>query len=124
MTVEYDSLMNKNTWSLVPLPPGNNLVGFKWIYKAKFTTKGQIEKYKARLVENGFSQQEGIDYNESLAPIAKMNTIRTIISLVASYQWEIHQMYVKSTFFNGDICEDIYMHQPHGFITTETSHLV
>jgi len=108
MIVDYDSLMKNKTWTLVPHPPGKNLVGCKWIYKTKFTTEGQIEKYKAWLVAKGFSQQEDIDYNEFFSPVAIMNTVRTIRSLVASYKWEIHQMDVKSMFLNGDFHEDIY----------------
>ena len=124
MTVEYDSLIKNKTWTLVPLPPGKNLVGCKWIYKTKFTSDGHIEKHKARLVAKGFSQREGVDYNETFAPVAKMNTIRTILSLAASYKWEIHQMDVKSVFLNGNLSEEIYMQQPPGFITSETSSLV
>ena len=86
MTVEYGSLINIKTWTLVPLTIGKNLVCCKWIYKTKFTSDGQIEKHKARLVAKGFSQQEGVDYNETFAPVAKMNTIRTILSLSASYK--------------------------------------
>ena len=60
MTVEYESLMKNNTWSLVPLPIGKNLVGCKWVYKTKFTGEGKIEKYKARLVTKGFNQLEPV----------------------------------------------------------------
>ena len=72
MPAEYESLMKKNTWSLVPIPIGKNFVGCKWVYKTKFIVEGQIEKYKARLVAKGFNQLEGIDYNETFALIAKM----------------------------------------------------
>ena len=109
MTTEYESLMKNKTWSLVPLPIGKNLVVCKWVYKNKFTVKGWIEKYKARLVGKGFNQLEGIDYNEKFSHVAKMNTIRTILSIASSYKWEIHQMDVKSAFLNGDLNEEIYM---------------
>jgi len=109
MTIEYNSLIKNNTWTLFPFPPRKNLVGCKWLYKKKFTSDGQIEKHKAILVVKGFSQQEGIDYNETFAHVAKMDTIITIISLVASYKWEIHQMDVKSSFLNGNLSEEIYM---------------
>ena len=78
MTAKYASLMKNKTWSLIPLLVGKNLVGCKWVYKTKFTVEGQIENYKARLVAKCFNQFEGIDYNETFAPVAKMNTIRTI----------------------------------------------
>ncbi len=95
MFIEYEYFMKNKIWSLVRLPLGKNLVGWKWVYKTKFTAEWQIEKYKARLVAKGFNQLEGIDYNETVALVAKMNTIRTILSLVASYKWEIHQMDIK-----------------------------
>jgi hypothetical protein len=94
------------------------------LYKTNFTAEGQIEKHKARLVAKGFNQQECIDYNETFSPVAKMNTIRTILSLTASYKWEIHQMYFKSDFLNGDINEDIYMQQPPRFVTAKNYNLV
>ena len=105
MTDEYESLMKNKTWSLVPLPVGKNLVGCKWVYKTKFTAQGWIEKYKARLVAKCFNQLEGIDYNETFAPVAKMYIIITILSIASSYKWEIHQMDVKSSFLNGDLNE-------------------
>ena len=75
MFVEYESLLRNKTWSLISLPLGNNLVCCKWIYKTKLTTGAHIEKYKSILVIKGFNQLEGIDYNETFSPIAKMNTI-------------------------------------------------
>ena len=86
LTTMYESLMKNKTWSLVTLTLGKNLVGCKWVYKTKFTAEGRIEKYKSRLVAKGFNQLEAIDYNETFAPVAKMNTIRTILSIASSYK--------------------------------------
>ena len=124
MTAEYDSLMKNKTWSLIPLPLGKNLVGCKWVYKTKFIVDEHIEKDKARLVAKGFNQLEGINYNETFATIAKMNTIRTILSITSYYKWEMHQMDVKSVFLNGNFNEEIYMQQTLGFINVESSNLV
>lgn len=124
MFAKYESILRNKTWSLVPLPLRKNLVGCKWVYTTKFTAEGQIKKHKARLVTKGFNKLEGIDYNETFAPIAKMNTIRTILSLVASYKWEIHQMDIKNAFLNGDLTKEMYMQQPLGFIYVECSSLV
>lgn len=98
MSIEYESLLRTKSWSLFPLPLGKNLVGCKWVYKTKFIAEGQIENNKARLVAKGLNRLEGIDYNETFSSISKMNTIITILSCVASYKWEIHQMDVKSDF--------------------------
>ena len=78
---------------------------------------GSVEKYKARIVARGFTQKEGINYDETFAPIARYTTIRTIISLVAVFGWKLHQMDVKTTFLNGKIEEEVYIEQPEGFVT-------
>lgn len=124
MSAKYESLLRSNIWSLVPLPLGNNIVRCKWVYKTKFTAEGQIEKYKARLVAKGFNPLEGIDYNQTFSLFAKMNTLRTIVSLATSFKWEIHKKDVKSAFLNGDLTKEIYIQQPLGFISTESSSLV
>ena len=99
MSVEYDSLMKNNTWHLVHLPSKKKLVGCKWIYKTEFITNGKIEKHKAWLVAKGLCQQEGNDYTEYFSLVVKMNRIRNIISLIASYQSRIHYIMMLRVCF-------------------------
>jgi hypothetical protein len=105
MNEEYCSLMENDTWDLVPLPKERKLVRCKWVYGTKYASDGSVERHKARLVAKGFSQVEGIDYNETFAPVAKMSSIRLVLSLSTSHKWEVHHMDVKSTFFHGDLKE-------------------
>ena len=93
------------------------VVQCKWVYKTKFSADGSPLKYKARLVAKGYSQVHGIDYNETFAPVAKMDSIRLALAIAASKQWEVHHMDVKCAFLNGDLTEEIYMQQPQGFST-------
>ena len=78
---------------------------------------GCVEKYKARFVARGFTQKEGIDYDETFAPVARYTTIRTIISLVVVFGWKLHYMDVKTSFLNGKIEKEVYIEQPEGFVT-------
>jgi hypothetical protein len=94
---------------------GKSVVTSKWIYKIKHTADGSIEKYKARFVARGFSQKEGVDYEETFAPVARYTSIRVVISLASVMGWKIHQMDVKTTFLNGVIEEEVYIEQPQGF---------
>eukprot|EP00253_Pinus_taeda_P001426 PITA_01426 len=91
MNDEYRSLLTDDTWDLVPLPKGRKLVRCKWVYRAKFGPDEKVDKHKARLVAKGFSQVEGIDYTETFSPVAKMNSIRLVLSLAASFKWEVHR---------------------------------
>ena len=115
--------MANDTWDLVPLPKRRKLVRCKWIYKTKYASNGSVERLKARLVPKGFSQVEGIDYNDTFVPVAKMNSILHVLSLVALHNWEVHQMDVKSAFLHGDLQEEIYMEQPPGYFQ-DNSNLV
>jgi hypothetical protein len=91
------------------------VVSSKWLFKIKHAADGSIEKYKARFVTCGFSQKEGIDYEETFAPVARYTSIRTIIALAAKMKWKLHQMDVKTTFVNGVIEEEVYIEKPQGF---------
>jgi hypothetical protein len=92
------------------------LVRCKWVYRTKYASDGSVERHKARLVSKEFSQVEGIDYNETFSPVAKMNSIFLVLSLVASHKWEVHQMDVKSSFLQRDLQEEIYMEQHPGYV--------
>ena len=113
---EMDSIMGNNTWVLVDLPPGCKPLGCKWIFKRKMKVDGTIEKFKARLVIQGFRQKSGIDYFDTYAPVARISTIRLLIALASIHNLIIHQMDVKTAFLNGDLDEEVYMNQPQGFI--------
>jgi Reverse transcriptase (RNA-dependent DNA polymerase) len=124
MKEELDALEKNETWRMVPLPNGKKLVGCKWIYKIKYHNNGTIERYKARLVAKGYTQTYGIDYEETFAPVAKMNTIRILLSIVVNQNWTLHQMDVKNAFLQGTLEEEVYMSLPPGYIRENTSNLV
>ncbi|GAC1660287.1 MAG: hypothetical protein PVS3B3_30240 [Ktedonobacteraceae bacterium] len=111
---ELKSLRDNNTWTIVPLPLGRRPIGCKWIFKRKFHPDGSIARYKARLVAKGYSQQPGVDYEETFAPVAKFTSIRTVLTIGAILDLEIHQMDVKTAFLHGDLSEEIYMSIPDG----------
>jgi hypothetical protein len=116
MMEEYQSIMKNDVWDIIPRPKGKSVVTSKWIYKIKHVADGSIEKHKARFVAIGFSQVEGIDYEETFAPLARYTSIRTIIALASTLGWRLHQMDVKTTFLNGEIEEEVYIEQPDGFV--------
>ena len=116
MKEEFHSLQKNDTWELVILPLGRKLVKCKWIFKTKFVFDGSPMKYKARLVAKGFSQVQGIDYNDTFAPVAKMDSIRLVLAIASSKQWEVHHMDGKSEFIPGYIKEEIYMQHPNFFV--------
>jgi hypothetical protein len=116
MVEEYQSIMKNDVWEVVPRPEGKSVVTSKWLFKIKHAADGSIEKYKARFVARGFSQKEGIDYDETFAPVARYTSIRTIISLASVLGWKLHQMDVKTAFLNGQVEEEVYIEQPEGFV--------
>lgn len=115
METEFTALQSNRTWVLVPRPTGVNIVGCKWIFKLKQNPDGTIDKYKARLIARGFTQQYGIDYQHTFSPVVKPATIRLVLSLVVSRGWHLHQIDVNNAFLHGILEEEVYMQQPPGF---------
>nr|GEW31909.1 zinc finger, CCHC-type [Tanacetum cinerariifolium] len=113
---EMNSIMRNNTWVLTNLPLGCRPLGCKWIFKRKLKVDGTVKKFKARLVIHGFKQKSGIDYFDTYAPVARISTIRLLISMASIHNLIIHQMDMKTTFLNEKLEEDVYMNQPLGFI--------
>jgi hypothetical protein len=103
MTEEYQSIIKNEVREIVPRPKSKDVVSSKWLFKIKYVADGSIEKYKARFVAHGFSQKEGINYEETFAPVARYTSIRTIIALTTNMNWKLHQMDMKTTFLNGVI---------------------
>jgi histone deacetylase 1/2 len=115
MADEFAALCQTRTWTLVPRPPGVNIVGSKWIFKTKHRPDGSIDKHKARLVARGFTQQHGIDYGDTFSPVVKPATVRLVLSLAVSRGWCLRQVDVSNAFLHGFLSEDVYMQQPPGF---------
>ena len=121
---EYDSLLENDTWSLVELPSNRQAIKCKWVFRAKYDSEGNIERYKARVVAKGFEQKHGIDYDETYAPVVKYPSLRALLSYAVSENMLIHQMDVVTAFLNGKLDEEIYMVQPEGFIKPGSENLV
>jgi histone deacetylase 1/2 len=116
MGAEFNALQQSGTWSLVQPTSDMNILPNKWVFKIKKHSDGTIERYKARLVANGFHQQEGIDYTETFSPVVKHSTIRIILALAVNHKWPIRQLDVQNAFLHGILSEEVYMRQPSGFI--------
>ncbi|PKU74614.1 Retrovirus-related Pol polyprotein from transposon TNT 1-94 [Dendrobium catenatum] len=119
MSSEYLELQKQGTWSLVPLPAGKPVIGSKWTFKTKLLPNGQIDRYKARLVAQGCSQEFGINFTETFSPVAKMVTIRMLLTMALNKQWSVTQLDVTNDFLHGDLIEEVYMRQPRGFVDTQ-----
>ena len=116
LEAEYNSLVKSETWELVIPPDDACIVGPKWVFKVKRKANGEVDRYKARLVAQGYSQTYGIDYEEVFPPVARYSSIRTLLTLANAHDLEIHQMDVTTAFLNGSLEHDIYMKQPEGFV--------
>ena len=121
---EMQSLHENKTWTLVDLPPGRKAIGSKWVFKIKRNADGSVERYKARLVAKGYDQKEGIDYNETFAPVVNGKSIRVVFTLAAMNDCEIDHLDVKTAFLNADIKEEVYMEQPEGYKEKGKQHMV
>ncbi|GJV48910.1 retrovirus-related pol polyprotein from transposon TNT 1-94 [Tanacetum coccineum] len=119
MQEELNQFYRNKVWTLVPLPYGKTTIGSKWVFRNKKDKHGITTKNKARLVAQGYSQEEGIDYDETFAPVARMEAIRIFLAFARYMNFKVYQMDVKSAFLNGKLKEEVYFKQPPGFESSE-----
>lgn len=115
MDKELTALEENNTWTIMPLPPNKKPIGSKWVYKVKLKPNGTVERYKARLVAKGYNQRFRIDYLESFSPVAKVVTVRILLSLSTSNNWFLHQLDINNAFLHGYLDEEVYLTPPQGY---------
>ena len=116
MQEELNEFERNEVWKLVPRPKNRSVVGTKWVFRNKIDPDGIITRNKARLIAKGYSQQEGIDYDETYALVARLEAIRIFQAYDAHMKFKVFQMGVKSAFLNGELEEEVYVEQPLGFV--------
>ncbi|GKB09420.1 retrovirus-related pol polyprotein from transposon TNT 1-94 [Tanacetum coccineum] len=119
MTEELNQFERNKVWTLVPKPYGKTIIWLKWVFRNKMDEEGVVTKNKARLVAKGYRQEEGIDYDETFAPVARLEAIRIFLAYASYMGFIVYQMDVKSAFLNGKISEEVYVEQPPGFESSE-----
>ena len=115
MQEELNQFQRNDVWDLVPKPQQKNIIRTNWVFRNKLNEQGEVIRNKARLVAQGYSQQESIDYTETFAPVARLETIRLLLSYAVNHGIILYQMDVKSAFLNGVIEEEMFVKQPSGF---------
>ncbi|GJZ16120.1 retrovirus-related pol polyprotein from transposon TNT 1-94 [Tanacetum coccineum] len=116
---ELNQFARNKVWILVPAPYGKTIIGSKWVFRNKRDEIGIVIKNKARLIAQGYNQQEGIDYDETFAPVARLEAIRIFLAFATYMNFIVYQMDVKSAFLNGKLKEEVYVKQPPGFESNE-----
>jgi histone deacetylase 1/2 len=124
MEAELESIRQKDTWVLQPLPSGKKAISCAWIFKTKPSIGNNPPIHKARLVAHGNLQKKGIDFTDTFAPVIKWATIRTVVAVAAAKRWSIHHMDVRTAFLNGILQEEVYVKQPKGFVIPGQENLV
>ena len=124
MEEEVKSMQKNDVWKLVEPPQDRQVIGSKWVFKRKIDSDGSVERYKARLVAQGFTQKPGLDYDETFCPVVRFESLRTLAAMAVQDGLILHQMDVTSAFLNGTLSEEVYMKQPEGFIEKGKENLV
>jgi hypothetical protein len=112
MEEELNQFKRSEVWDLVPRPEGMNVIGTKWIYKNKCDENGTVTRNKARLVAQGYTQVEGLNFDETFAPVARLESIRLLLGVSCILKFKLFQLDVKSVFLNGNLNEEVYVDQP------------
>ena len=120
MQDELSQFNRNHVWDLVPKPKDHSIIGTKWIFRNKLDEDGNVVRNKARLVAQGYSQEEGIDYDETFAPVARLEAICMLMAYASFMRIKLFQMDVKSAFLNGVLSEEVYVKQPPGFEDSNT----
>ena len=115
MQEELNQFERNKVWDLVPRPRDHPIIDPKWIFRNKLDEQGQVTRNKARLVAKGYNQGEGINYDETFAPVARLEAIRILLAFASYMNFKLFQMDVKSAFLNDFIEEEVYVEQPPGF---------
>ena len=115
MDEELDQVKKNDTWELVPRPKDKNVIDTKWVYRNKLNEDEKVTRNKARSVCKAYAQVEGIDFEETFSPVARMEAIRFILDYECSKNIKVYHMDVKSTFLNGELEEEVYIEQLEGF---------
>jgi hypothetical protein len=121
---ELENFERNQVWEFVDPPPGCKPIGTKWVWKKKEEEKGEVVRNKSRLVAQGYSQKEGIDYEETFAPVARLEAIRILLDFYVAKRFKLPEMDVKSAFLNGVLEEEVYVRQPPGFESEKYPHRV
>ena len=119
MGEEHEALVSNDTWELIPAPADTNVIKCRWVYKIKRNESGEIVRYKARLVAKGFTQQHGVDFFETFAPVAKVQSIRTIFFIASQLDCSMAQFDIPNAYVKAPVDEDIYIQQPQGFVDSD-----
>src|SRR5437667_10293799 len=124
MQEELNQFERNGVWKLVPKPKGRVIIGTKWVFRNKLDEAGIVTRNKARLVAKGYLQEEGINFDETFAPVARLEAIRIFLAYAAHSNYKVYQMDIKSAFLNGKLEEEVYVAQPPGFEDSKFPHHV
>ncbi|KAM2306113.1 hypothetical protein ACFXTH_025590 [Malus domestica] len=124
MKVEMEALEKNSTWDLVPLPNRKKTVECRWVFTIKHKADGSIHRYKARLIAMCYTQTYEVDYQETFAPVAKLNIVRVLLSLAANQDYPLLQFDIKNVFLHGDLKEEVYMNLPPGIGTSPGKYVI
>ncbi|XP_075076486.1 putative mitochondrial protein AtMg00820 [Nicotiana tabacum] len=124
MQEELNQFSKNQVWKLIPKPDNVSVIGTKWVFRNKLNEDGKVIRNKARLVAQGYSQQEGVNYDETFAPIARLESIRILLAYASFKGFMLFQIDVKSAFLNGFIEEEVFVKQPPSFEDSKVSYHV